>query len=104
LNALDAMKDAEESRREVVLRSRRLNDETVQVEISDGGTGITADRLAQLFEPFRSSKKEGLGLGLSISRSIVEAHRGRIWADNNAGPGATLFFTLPMEPVPADRT
>ncbi|HWY32859.1 MAG TPA: PAS domain S-box protein, partial [Candidatus Acidoferrum sp.] len=104
LNALDAMKDAEESRREVVLRSRRLNDKTVQVEVSDGGTGITADRLVQLFEPFRSSKKEGLGLGLSICRSIIEAHHGRIWADNNVGPGATLFFTLPMEPVPTDRT
>jgi two-component system sensor kinase FixL len=104
LNALDAMKDVAESRREVVLRSRRLNDETVQVEVSDGGAGITPDRLGQLFEPFRSSKKEGLGLGLSISRSIIEAHRGRIWAENNAGPGATLYFTLPMEPMTPDET
>ena len=83
LNAFDAMKDVPEDRRTVIVRTRQLDAASIRVEISDGGTGISPDRLVNLFEPFRSSKREGLGLGLSISRSIVEAHKGRIWAENN---------------------
>jgi len=96
LNAFDAMKDTPEDRRMVVVRTRQLDDASIRVEVSDTGTGISPDRLANVFEPFRSSKREGLGLGLSISRSIVEAHKGRIWAENNPDCGATFYFTLPV--------
>jgi two-component system sensor kinase FixL len=104
LNAFDAMKDAPEDRRTVIVRTRQLDAATIRVEVSDGGTGISPDRLVNLFEPFRSSKREGLGLGLSISRSIVEAHKGRIWAENNPGPGATFFFTLPVHEAELNLT
>ncbi len=96
LNAFDAMKDVPENRRTVIVRTRQLDAATIRAEISDGGTGISPDRLVNLFEPFRSSKREGLGLGLSISRSIVEAHKGRIWAENNPDRGAIFYFTLPV--------
>jgi PAS domain S-box-containing protein len=104
LNAFDAMKDAPEDRRTVIVRTRQLDAATIRVEVSDGGTGISPDRLVNLFEPFRSSKREGLGLGLSISRSIVEAHKGRIWAENNPGAGATFFFTLPVHEAELNLT
>src|SRR5208283_2517692 len=96
LNAFDAMKDVPEDKRMVILRTRQLDAASIQVEVSDRGTGISPDRLVNLFEPFRSSKRDGLGLGLSISRSIVEAHKGRLWAENNPDQGATFYFTLPV--------
>jgi PAS domain S-box-containing protein len=96
LNAFDAMKDVPEGKRTVILRTRQLDAASIQVEVSDVGTGISPDQLVNLFEPFRSSKREGLGLGLSISRSIVEAHQGRIWAENNPDHGAIFYFTLPV--------
>jgi PAS domain S-box-containing protein len=97
LNAFDAMKDAPEDRRTVILRTRQLDADSIRAEVSDLGTGISPDRLVNLFEPFRSSKRDGLGLGLSISHSIVEAHRGRLWAENNSDRGATFYFTLPVQ-------
>jgi len=96
LNAFDSMKDVPEGGRTVILRTRQLDAASIRVEVSDCGTGIRPERLASLFEPFRSSKREGLGLGLSISHSIVEAHQGRIWAENNRDRGATFYFTLPV--------
>ncbi len=96
LNAFDAMKDAPDERREASLRTTRREPGLVQVAVRDGGTGISPERLRHLFEPFHSSKPEGLGLGLSICQRIVTAHDGRIWAENNAGPGATIYFTLPI--------
>jgi PAS domain S-box-containing protein len=96
LNAFDAMKDVPEGKRAVIVRTRQLDTASIRVEVRDGGTGISPDRLVNLFEPFRSSKREGLGLGLSISRSIVEAHKGRLWAENNPDCGAIFYFTLPV--------
>ncbi|HTY86123.1 MAG TPA: ATP-binding protein [Candidatus Acidoferrum sp.] len=96
LNAFDAMKDAPESERAVILRTRQPEAAVIQVEVADHGTGLSPERLANLFEPFRSSKREGLGLGLSISHSIILAHQGRLWAENNPGGGATFHFTLPV--------
>jgi PAS domain S-box-containing protein len=96
LNAFDAMKDSLKDKRTVIVRTRQLDAASIQVEVCDGGTGISPDRLVNLFEPFRSSKREGLGLGLSISHSIVEAHKGRLWAENNPDCGATFYFTLPI--------
>jgi two-component system, LuxR family, sensor kinase FixL len=102
LNAFDAMKDAPEGRRTVMLRTRRPDADTICVEVTDHGTGIDPKRLANLFEPFRSSKREGLGLGLAISHSIIQAHKGRLWAENNPDQGATFYFTLPVHKLEPD--
>ncbi len=67
----------------------------VEVAVSDTGHGIPADKLLHVFEPFFSSKPNGLGMGLAISRGIIEAHGGRLWAENNEAGGATFTFTLP---------
>jgi two-component system, LuxR family, sensor kinase FixL len=93
LNAMDAMDQLDTGNREVLLRTRRT-ETGVELSVSDTGHGIAADALPKLFEPFFTTKKEGLGLGLAISRSIVEAHEGRIWAEN-AGRGATFHVSLP---------
>ncbi|MGO9586414.1 MAG: ATP-binding protein [Limisphaerales bacterium] len=104
LNAFDSMKDVPEGKRTGIVRTRQLDAVLIRVEVSDVGTGISPDRFVNLFEPFRSSKREGLGLGLSISRSIVEAHKGRLWAENNPDRGATFYFTLPVHEAELNLT
>ena len=94
MNAMDAM-DAESEQRQVIVRTRRL-DADVEVAVSDSGHGISPDHAPRLFDAFFTTKEEGLGLGLAIVRSIVEAHDGRIWADYYAGRGATFHLTLPV--------
>jgi two-component system, LuxR family, sensor kinase FixL len=69
----------------------------VTVTVSDRGTGLSGDKLDKIFQPFFTSKKDGLGMGLSISRSIIEAHGGHLWAENNGDRGATFYFTVPLE-------
>jgi PAS domain S-box-containing protein len=96
LNAFDAMKEVPEGERTVRLRTRQPDAVSLQVSIGDRGPGVSPERLVNLFEPFRSSKREGLGLGLSISHSIIAAHGGRLWVENNPGRGATFYFTLPV--------
>jgi len=75
--------------------STRDEDCAVRLSVSDRGTGITAGSLEAVFEPFMTTKPHGLGLGLSICRSIVDAHGGRMWAVNNLGRGATFHVLLP---------
>jgi signal transduction histidine kinase len=94
LNAMDAMDAMDTNHRELVLQTRRLGEE-VELAVSDTGHGISTDHLPKLFDPFFTTKKEGLGLGLAIAQSIVEAHNGRIWAENRAGRGATFHVCLP---------
>ena len=69
----------------------------VEIAVADHGAGLTVDKLEKIFQPFYTTKRDGLGLGLSISRSIIEAHGGRVWAKNNEERGATFYFTVPME-------
>ena len=94
LNAMDAVNDNPPAKRLVVVRARPAGT-TVEVTVSDNGHGIAADKLPLVFEPFFTSKPNGLGMGLAISRSIIEAHGGRLWAENNPAGGATFTFTLP---------
>jgi two-component system sensor kinase FixL len=97
LNAFDAMKDIPQDQRRVIIRTRQLEPDSIKVEIIDRGDGLSPDRLARLFEPFRSSKRDGLGLGLSICHSIIEAHGGKLWGKNNPDCGATFSFSLPAQ-------
>jgi C4-dicarboxylate-specific signal transduction histidine kinase len=94
LNAMDAMDRTEAHDRQLVVRTRQL-DEAVEVAVSDTGHGIPVDRMPRLFDAFFTTKKDGLGLGLAIARSIVEAHGGRISAEDHDGRGATFRLTLP---------
>ena len=98
VNALDAMNDSAGAERRVIVRTQSAAD-AVEISVSDTGKGIPADVLPKLFEKFFTTKEDGLGLGLAISRSIVEAHAGRIWAEDHPGGGATFRLSLPTRPT-----
>ncbi|MGL3111117.1 sensor protein FixL [Bradyrhizobium sp. BR 1432] len=92
-NALEAM--AQSPRRELVVANKPVADDMIEVEVSDTGSGFQDDVIPNLFQTFFTTKETGMGVGLSISRSIIEAHGGRMWAESNASGGATFRFTLP---------
>jgi two-component system sensor kinase FixL len=92
-NALEAM--AQSLRRELVVANARAADDMIEVEVSDTGSGFQDDVIPNLFQTFFTTKDTGMGVGLSISRSIIEAHGGRMWAESNSSGGATFRFTLP---------
>jgi two-component system sensor kinase FixL len=93
LNAMEAMAGTS-GERKLTMRTGINENGAAEVAVSDTGPGILTERLPRLFDPFFSTKKEGMGLGLSIARSLVRAHGGKIWAENNPGGGATVRFTL----------
>lgn len=93
-NALEAMRDSEE--RELIVKTERDDAGFVSIEVADTGPGISEDILERLFQPFTTSKPSGMGIGLSISRRIIEAHGGQIVASRNARGGATFRFSLPV--------
>jgi signal transduction histidine kinase len=97
MNAVEAMGRVEDPRRnhDLTLRSSRDQAGDVLVEVKDSGTGISAENLERIFEPFYTTRPEGMGMGLSICRTIVEAHGGRLWAESNDDQGATLRLVLP---------
>jgi PAS domain S-box-containing protein len=94
INACDAMDHGAREGKQIVVRSAPAGS-VVEVSIADRGRGIPLGELERIFEPFVTTKAQGLGLGLAVCRTIVAAHGGRIWASNNAGGGATIHFTLP---------
>ncbi len=94
-NAIEATQEARSSAPVVIRTVRTAN--AVLISVSDGGTGVAAQKTSELFEPFFTTKPEGIGLGLSISRSIIENHGGRLWVEPNTEQGATFAFTLPLE-------
>jgi signal transduction histidine kinase len=93
MNSVDAMKDVGGTR-EIAIRSQRAENEQLLVSVSDTGVGLPQEQVDQIFNAFVTTKLEGTGMGLSISRSIVEAHGGRLWAADNSPRGATFYFTL----------
>jgi PAS domain S-box-containing protein len=96
LNGMDALNGAAAEDRRVRVAVRRDGDQTVEIAVSDAGPGIPAEALAHVFDPFVTTKPNGMGMGLAISRTIIEAHGGRIWAENRNGGGAAFRFTLPI--------
>jgi two-component system, LuxR family, sensor kinase FixL len=91
-NAIEAMQETE--RRNLVISSRLKDKDTVQIDVADTGSGIAPEIATQLFQPFVTSKRSGMGVGLSISRTIMEAHGGRLWAEANPGGGTIFRLTL----------
>jgi signal transduction histidine kinase len=94
-NAIDAMSQVDEQRRKLVVSSRIGESNTVLVAVQDSGTGLDANSLNHIFDAFHTTKPNGMGIGLAISRSIIIAHGGQLWATNNTPQGAVLQFTLP---------
>jgi len=96
LNGIDAMKDVNWTR-ELAIKSQRAENAQVLVSVSDTGVGLPAQQADHIFKAFFTTKAQGTGMGLSISRSIVESHGGRLWAANNSPRGASFYFTLPTK-------
>jgi signal transduction histidine kinase len=95
LNGMEAMRGVTDRPRVLIVRSQKGEVGTIRVAVQDAGTGIDPQHLERIFTAFFTTKPAGLGMGLAISRSIIEAHGGRLWATPNDGPGATVQFTLP---------
>jgi signal transduction histidine kinase len=94
-NAADAMSTVDDRPRELLIRTERDEANQVRLSIKDSGVGLTTQAAEKIFEAFYTTKTDGMGIGLSISRSIIEAHRGRLWATPNDGPGSTFSFAIP---------
>jgi C4-dicarboxylate-specific signal transduction histidine kinase len=97
LNASDAMSDVDDRPRRLVIRTER-EDDHARLTVQDVGVGIEPHGVERLFEPFYTTKGGGMGIGLSVSRSIIESHHGRLWATLNDGPGAAFSFSIPRAP------
>jgi signal transduction histidine kinase len=92
LNAIEAMCDANGN---LTIASKATEDGHLLISVSDTGVGIPTDKIDRIFDTFFTTKPQGTGMGLAISRSIVESHGGRLWAASNSGSGSTFRFTLP---------
>jgi signal transduction histidine kinase len=95
-NSIDAMRDVDGTR-ELAIKSRRAEKQQVMVSISDTGVGLPPQQADQIFDAFFTTKVHGTGMGLSISRSIVESHSGRLWAADNSPRGASFHLILPAK-------
>ncbi|HLN97627.1 MAG TPA: ATP-binding protein [Pyrinomonadaceae bacterium] len=94
-NASDAMRDIEDRPRQLTITTERDESDLVQLTVQDSGTGFEPESMNNLFESFYTTKSDGMGMGLSVSRSIIEHHNGRLWANLNDGVGATFSFSIP---------
>ncbi len=98
LNACDAMSDIDDRSRQLTISTAGSDSDQVRVVVRDAGVGLYPGTVDKLFEAFYTTKQSGMGIGLSVSRSIIERHQGRIWAAQNDGPGATFSFSIPRVP------
>jgi C4-dicarboxylate-specific signal transduction histidine kinase len=95
-NSLEAIQGSGKARGKIVIQSRLLSDEAVETTVTDNGPGIDADMADKIFHPFQTSKSSGMGMGLSISRSIIQAHDGELWVASSYQDGALIGFNLPV--------
>jgi hypothetical protein len=95
-NASDAMRAVNDRPRQLQIRTERGQDGQVQLSVRDAGVGLDPQVMDRLFQPFYTTKNDGMGIGLSVSRSIIERHHGHLWAEQNDGPGATFSFSIPL--------
>jgi PAS domain S-box-containing protein len=95
MNGIEAMSTVDDRPRQLVIASRNIDPDQVEVTVEDSGTGLDPDASAKIFDAFYTTKPAGMGMGLSISRSILQAHEGRLWATPKTGPGTVFHFTLP---------
>ncbi len=102
-NASEAMSDVDDRPRQLLIRTEREGGDRVRVTVRDAGVGIEPQAMDKLFDAFYTTKSGGMGIGLSVSRSIVEKHHGRLWIEQNDGPGATFAFSIPGEPLAPER-
>jgi signal transduction histidine kinase len=98
LNASDAMGGVDDRPRQLVVGTERDGEDSVRLSVRDTGTGFEPQGLDKLFNAFYTTKSGGMGIGLSVSRSIIESHKGRLWATPNDGPGSTFLFSIPFGP------
>ena len=104
LNGMDAVKSCQPGNRLLLVSARGTSDGTLKVSVSDNGTGLPAEAINRIFEPFFTTKSDGMGMGLAISRTIVEAHGGRIHGENRPGGGAVFSFVLPVIQKSSDKS
>ncbi len=95
-NGLESMHEVPEEQRVLSIGTRRCDGQTMEVFVRDRGKGISEEEMQKIFEPFFTTKPEGMGMGLAISRSIIQAHEGRLWVSANDDRGCTFHFTLPV--------
>ncbi len=100
-NASDAMSGVDDRPRQLLIRTQRSEGDCVSLTVQDAGTGFDSQAVDRLFEGFYTTKNDGMGIGLSVSRSIIESHHGRLWAALNTGPGAEFSFSIPRAPAGA---
>jgi len=100
LNAAEAMREVDDRPRELLITTMREDPNRVRLSVRDSGIGIDPQSLEKVFDAFYTTKTTGMGIGLSISRSIIQSHQGRLWASTNEGPGATFSFCVPYELEP----
>src|ERR1700681_823949 len=97
-NASDAMVGVDDGPRQLLIRTERDEGDRVRLTVQDVGVGLEPHVVDKLFQAFYTTKSSGMGIGLSVSRSIIEKHGGRLWGEPNDGPGATFAFSIPRDP------
>jgi signal transduction histidine kinase len=100
-NASDAMAGVDDRPRRLLVRTLLDGDDHVRLSVQDVGCGVNPEDFERLFEAFYTTKSGGMGIGLSVSRSIIERHQGHLWAEPNKGPGTTFTFSIPRSPTSA---
>ena len=99
-NAVEAMRETEGGPRDLTIRSRRAGEDYIEIVVEDTGPGLAPKAANKVFDAFYTTKTEGMGMGLAIGRTIIEAHGGRLWAESDPGRGTSFRFTLPIHGRP----